>query len=196
MRLVPALVAVSAASAALVGCTAAAEPEHTGPYPPGTAPAAQTFFGVEYAPCTDLQSEAYPSSIDTPSGDYYAGPWCRRVSGGTSYLWTYARELTSALTPAEVRKDVNHDALTMVADLKAQGYVLTCGTASEKPDAPDVNAGFAKPGSTTRLYLAVRGQDVTGSGRQASSAGSPLSLAITRTEGQRAAANPPVLAAC
>ena len=163
---IAAVVAGGLAVATIAGCATDTTPAHTGPYPPGSAPATQTFFGVDYAPCSALQTEAYPTSSDTPSSDYYAGPWCRQVSGGTSYLWTYARQLTSAQSPVAVREDVDRDALTLVADLRAQGYVVVCGSASEKPGAPDVNVGLAKPGSTTRLYIAVKGQNVTDSGSQ------------------------------
>ncbi len=194
------LLASSAALLPLSGCSLTANdtpPDRSGPFATGAATSQTTLFGDTYAPCSELQLEAYPGSIDRPSNRYYAGPWCRGVPGGTTYVWSYGRPLSKEQDPRSVREDVNRDVLTLVSDLKAQKYVVLCGPHADDPSMADVNIGLGKVGEKTRIYLRVRGQDLPPSGSQApSGSATPLSLTVTRTENSPVPAGVPVAARC
>lgn len=178
------LLASTGVALSACGLTAGGESAaRSGPFATGAATSQTTLFGDTFAPCSELQLEAYPSSIDQPSGRYYAGPWCRGVPGGTTYVWSYGRPLSKEQDPRSVREDVNRDVLTLVSDLKAQKFVVLCGPHADDPSVADVDIGLGKVGEKTRIYLSVRGQDLPPAGSQApSSSATPLSLTVTRTE--------------
>lgn len=143
---------------ALGGCSgglSGEDPTRIGAFTPGPAVDNSNFFGVPFEPCTAIELEGYPAYLPRASYDYYQGPWCASEGDARTYLWVYARPLTSEQSAMTVNEDVLADAEQKVLDLEAQGYRRVCGAVTP---GTGVDAGFESPSEATRLRLANRGQ--------------------------------------
>lgn len=152
------LLAFPAPLLALGGCANLLTDDGTtriGTLEPGPATQGSNFFGVSFEPCTGIELEGYPPFLARASYDYYQGPWCASQGDTRTYLWAYARPMSSEQSAASVNQDVLADADQMALDLEAQGYQRVCGVADP---GVRIDAGFESAGEATRIRLANRGQ--------------------------------------
>lgn len=147
--------AVLVAALAACGGQGTADPSGQPPvFDPGAAVGAAEYFGTRFSPCTNIELEGYPGSLQRASGDYYQGPWCGLRGNERIYLWAYARPLSTEQTVQSVSAEVVDDGHQLVLDLLAQGYARVCG---EAPEGRPVDVGFERPDDPSRVRVITAG---------------------------------------
>jgi hypothetical protein len=120
----------------------------------GAAVTSARFFDTDFLPCSTIELEGYPESLQRASGDYYQGPWCGLRGNERIYLWAYARPFTAGQTTESVSAEVVGDGDQLVLDLLAQGYGRVCGDAIE---GQPLDAGFERADDPSRVRVITAG---------------------------------------